>query len=111
MQQQRWLDRLSERINTSRSTRVMQEHHRLARWQDRLAAAVSGQHQHHQQRLDRLAWRLQALDPHQVLERGYAWLSDGAGQAISSAQQLQVGQTVQATLADGQVPLQVLPKP
>ena len=111
MQQQRWIDRLSERINTSRSTRVMQEHHRLARWQDRLAAAVSGQHQHHQQRLDRLAWRLQALDPYQVLERGYAWLSDGAGRAISSAQQLQVGQTVQATLVDGQVPLQVLPKP
>ena len=110
MQQHRWLDRLGERLNTSRSTRAMQERHRQQRLQVRLAAAVSGQSLQHTQRLDRLAWRLQALDPHQVLERGYAWLSNEAGQAISSAQQLHAGQTIQATLADGQVPLQVLPK-
>lgn len=111
MQQHRWLDRLSERMSTSRSTRLLQERHRQTRWQDRLAGALAGQSRQHAQRLDRLAWRLQALDPHQVLERGYAWLSDEAGQAISSAQQLQAGQTVQATLVDGQVPLQVLLKP
>jgi exodeoxyribonuclease VII large subunit len=110
MQQQRWLDRLSERMSTSHSTRLMQERHRQGRWQDRVVGALAAQTRHHQQRLDRLAWRLQALDPHQVLERGYAWLSDEAGHAISSAQQLQAGQTVQATLLDGQVPLQVLPK-
>ena len=110
MQQQRWLDRLGERISNSRSTRALQERHRLRRLQDRLVAGVSGQSRQHVHRVDQLAWRLQALDPHQVLERGYAWLSDEQGLAIASVQQLKVGQAVQATLADGQVPLQVLPK-
>lgn len=110
MQQQRWLDRLGERIANSRSTRALQERHRLRRLQDRLVAGVSGQSRQHVQRVEQLAWRLQALDPHQVLERGYAWLSDEQGLAIASVQQLKVGQAVQATLADGQVPLQVLPK-
>ena len=110
MQQHRWLDRLGERISNSRSTRALQERHRLRRLQDRLVAGVSGQSRQHVQRVDQLAWRLQALDPHQVLERGYAWLSDEQGLAIASVQQLKVGQAVQATLADGQVPLQVLPK-
>ena len=110
MQQHRWLDRLGERLSTSRSTRALQDRHRLQRLQDRLVAGVSGQSRQHVQRVDQLAWRLQALDPHQVLERGYAWLSDEQGLAIASVQQLKVGQAVQATLADGQVPLQVLPK-
>lgn len=110
MQQQRWLDRLTERISTSRGTRVLQERHRLQRMQDRLGSAMTGQTLQHGQRLERAALRLRSVDPHQVLERGYAWLSDEHGQAISSVGQLQVGQAVQATLADGQVPLQVLPK-
>lgn len=110
MHQHRWLDRLGERISNSRSTRALQERHRLQRLQDRLVAGVSGQSRQYVQRVEQLAWRLQALDPHQVLERGYAWLSDEQGLAIASVQQLKVGQAVQATLADGQVPLQVLPK-
>jgi len=110
MNQHRWLDRLGERIANSRSTRALQERHYLQRLQDRLGAGVSGQSRQHVQHVEQLAWRLQALDPHQVLERGYAWLSDEQGRAIASVQQLKVGQAVQATLADGQVPMQVLPK-
>jgi exodeoxyribonuclease VII large subunit len=53
------------------------------------------------QRLDALAARLRALDPSQVLARGYAWLSDAAGRAVTSAQQLEVGQPLQAVLQDG----------
>ena len=53
------------------------------------------------QRLDALAARLRALDPSQVLARGYAWLSDAAGRAVTSAQLLEVGQPLQAVLQDG----------
>ena len=53
------------------------------------------------QRLDALAARLRALDPSQVLARGYAWLSDAAGRAVTSAQQLEAGQPLQAVLHDG----------
>ena len=59
------------------------------------------------ERLDRAGLRLQAVDPHRVLRRGYAWLSDAEGQAITSAQGLLAGQPVRATLADGTVDLTV----
>ena len=51
---------------------------------------------------ERLAARLQALDPHRVLARGYAWLIDDAsGRAVTSARQLAPGSHLQAVLADG----------
>jgi exodeoxyribonuclease VII large subunit len=59
------------------------------------------------QRLDSLGDRLSALDPKRVLQRGYAWLSDTHGHAITSAQQVQAGQGVTAALADGRIEAQV----
>jgi len=59
------------------------------------------------QRLERAALRLSSVDPHRVLERGYAWLSDDKGQALTHADQFQPGQSVEATLSDGVVPLTV----
>ncbi len=63
--------------------------------------------QSERERLDRAGLRLQAVDPHRVLRRGYAWLSDTEGHAITSAQGLLVGQPVRATLSDGAVDLTV----
>lgn len=57
--------------------------------------------------LDQLDARLAALNPRQVLQRGYAWLSDAQGQALASVQDMAPGQRLQATLADGVVELQV----
>jgi exodeoxyribonuclease VII large subunit len=59
-------------------------------------------------RLDALQARLSALDPQQVLARGYVWLDDGQGRALISVQQLQPGQQVHAVLADGEAQMQVL---
>jgi exodeoxyribonuclease VII large subunit len=70
-----------------------------------LARALEGR----RQRLDRADLRLRLLDPSLVLQRGYAWLTDEAGHAISSVKQTFVGQAVQATLADGKVDLTVSP--
>jgi exodeoxyribonuclease VII large subunit len=81
----------------------------LQRQQDRLAMGLQTTLRQHGHRAERLEWRLAALDPQRVLERGYAWLSDEAGQAITRAGQLSVGQSVAATLADGRVPLVVRP--
>lgn len=58
-------------------------------------------------RLERAALRLELLDPSLVLQRGYAWLADDKGRAISSARQTFAGQNLQATLADGKVDLTV----
>jgi exodeoxyribonuclease VII large subunit len=59
------------------------------------------------QRLARAALRLGLLDPHLVLQRGYAWLSDDQGQTVSSVQQTSIGQHLSATLVDGTVELTV----
>jgi exodeoxyribonuclease VII large subunit len=51
--------------------------------------------------------RLKALDPAQVLQRGYAWLTQQDGTPITGVGQIHIGQNLQATLADGTVDLQV----
>ena len=60
-----------------------------------------------QAHLERLSLRLELLDPGLVLQRGYAWLQDENGRAITSTLQTQPGQAVRATLADGVVDLTV----
>jgi exodeoxyribonuclease VII large subunit len=45
--------------------------------------------------------RLAALDPRQVLQRGYAWVEDADGLPVLSVHGLLPGQTVQAVWADG----------
>ena len=59
------------------------------------------------ERLQRAGLRLNLLDPALVLRRGYAWLADEHGQAITSVRATRAGPTVTATLADGEVDLTV----
>lgn len=59
------------------------------------------------QRLDRAALRLELLDPRLVLQRGYAFLTDTDGQAVTSVRQARPGDALRATLADGAVDLTV----
>jgi exodeoxyribonuclease VII large subunit len=70
-----------------------------ARWRRAADAA--------RERLDRARLRLELLDPQLVLERGYAWLSDAQGSAVTRASQTHAGQALCATLADGEVDLMV----
>jgi exodeoxyribonuclease VII large subunit len=62
----------------------------------------------HHERLDRAALRLQLLDPALVLQRGYAWITNAEGQAVTSVQHLAPGEDVQARLADGTAEMKVL---
>lgn len=59
----------------------------------------------HRSALERLDLRLAALNPRRVLQRGYAWLTDAQGRAVTSVQAMEPGQPLQATLADGVVEL------
>jgi exodeoxyribonuclease VII large subunit len=60
-----------------------------------------------QERLARSERGLALLDPQLVLQRGYAWLADEAGATIVDAAQVQSGQALRATLANGQIDLTV----
>jgi exodeoxyribonuclease VII large subunit len=101
------LDRLALRLRSAPAAALTSGRHALERQSDRLRHGLTLAVQQQAQRCERLDWRLAALDPHRVLERGYAWLSDDAGHALTRVGQLSAGQAVQATLADGTVPLVV----
>lgn len=60
-----------------------------------------------QNRLERLALRLDGVDPHRVLQRGYAWLEDLSGRAVTHVAQASAGQALRATLGDGTLDLTV----
>ncbi|MDP2817054.1 MAG: exodeoxyribonuclease VII large subunit [Polaromonas sp.] len=63
--------------------------------------------QQHQRRLERAQLRLAPLNPTLVLQRGYAWLADMQGQAVTRVADTASGQALRATLADGEVDLTV----
>jgi len=105
--QSQTLDRLALRLQAAPSSQLTSRLHALDRQSDRLQHGLTRSVQLHAQRCDRLELRLAALDPHRVLDRGYAWLSDDSGHALTRAGQLFPGQAVQATLSDGTVPLVV----
>jgi len=73
----------------------------------RLSRAVAVSRDTRQARLAALGARLEALDPKRVLSRGYAWLEDAQGQAVTAAASLSPGQSVRAVLADGAVVAEV----
>ncbi len=106
-QHSQWLDRLAHRLQAGAQSRKTDSAYQLTRLEDRLEFSRGQQVQQRAQRLERSALRLSSVDPRQVLERGYAWLSDERGQALTHAAQFQPGQAVRATLADGDVPLKV----
>ena len=101
------LDRLALRLRTAPEAVLTAGRHGLERQSDRLQHGLTRTLEQHAQRCERMELRLAALDPHRVLERGYAWLSDESGHALTRVGQLSAGQAVQATLADGSVGLVV----
>ena len=106
-QHSQWLDRLASRLQSGVQSQLTEGVHRLDRFNDRLDFNRAQQVQQRAQRLERAALRLSSVDPHRVLDRGYAWLSDENGHALTKVGQFQAGQSVRATLADGDVPLTV----
>lgn len=60
------------------------------------------------EQLDRVASQLRALDPHAVLRRGYAWLTDDASRTVTRIGQVATGDALRATLTDGVVDLRVV---
>lgn len=106
-QHSQWLDRLASRLHSGLQAQLTGKSHQLERLNDRLRFNRGQQVPLRAQRLERAALRLASVDPRQVLQRGYAWLSDEGGEALTQAAQFQPGQAVRATLADGDVPLTV----
>ncbi len=78
-----------------------------ARLQDELPRRLSRGFDQRREHLERVASRLRLLDPALVLQRGYAWLTDTEGRAITGVSQLEVGEPVEVRLSDGVADLTV----
>ncbi|HET9024712.1 MAG TPA: exodeoxyribonuclease VII large subunit [Burkholderiaceae bacterium] len=70
-------------------------------WIAQLAAHVAGRRHAAAMRLASLDGRLQALDPHAVLKRGYAMALAGDGTVVTDAAGLQVGESLTLRFARG----------
>jgi exodeoxyribonuclease VII large subunit len=95
------LDMLAQRQRASLGRALQMRAQALDHRAQRLASAMHRGQARQVDRLESRAHRLAALDPRAVLTRGYAWIESEQGEAIVSAQALQVGQGVRAVWADG----------
>lgn len=109
----RMLDRQSQRLDMAAvrigkpSGVVSGLRHRLNSAHQRLGHAMSRDLNVKRHRVQTAELRLGLLDPTLVLSRGYAWLTDERGVALTCVNQLHPGQSVGARLADGSAELTV----
>lgn len=99
--QHQQLEALALRYRWALDKQVALKHTQLDLYAQQLTAAVPRMTQQKLQHIQNLASRLEALNPSQVLARGYAWVSDEQGHVLSAANQLTPGQRIQAQFADG----------
>ncbi|MEY4763545.1 MAG: exodeoxyribonuclease large subunit, partial [Pseudomonadota bacterium] len=105
--QQHDLRMWAHRMQQAAQQRLRQPGATLGTLADRLRRGLG---QRLQREADTLRWHqqhLQTLSPQRVLQRGYAWLQDDQGQAVTRAEQAHAGQALTAVLQDGQLPLTV----
>ena len=95
---------LAQRASRSLHQRLLALERSAQRWQ----LAGEQTQRRRRERLENVAVRLHALDPHAVLRRGYAWLTGDDGRTVTRVGQVVPGDALQATLTDGVVDLRVI---
>lgn len=106
--QQQTLFRQAQRLRLGVQSALYAERHSALSMLQRFKDVGASQRRVQQTQLQTLGQGLELMNPHRVLERGYAILSDAQGRAVTRAAQAQHGQTLQASLIDGEVDLSVL---
>ena len=104
---QRRSDELSARARRA-VPRLEGRDHLLQRRAGALANGARHLLRERQKRLQMLAARLQALDPHAVLARGYALATDAGGRIVTDATRLAAGDLLQLRFARGSAGARVL---
>jgi len=103
------LGRLQHRLQSGWMLTTQQRRNRQNMLQTQLPLALRRAIDEHRRHLQRSELSLNMLDPQLVLERGYAFLTDVQGKALTRAAQAQPGQALTATLADGALDVRVEP--
>ncbi len=95
------LSLLAHRLLSARQAHAQRARQQLQHLQERMTRAATVQQSRQVHAMQAWDARLSALNPHKVLERGFAWLTDDAGQPITRANQAHAGGKVTGVLADG----------
>jgi len=101
------LQTLGHRLAAHAPRAMQAQHARVSRAQALLQHRAALHLAAHRQHIAALDARLRALDPKQVLARGYAWLADQSGRPLMSIEQLRPELDVTATLHDGTAEMRV----
>ena len=104
---QRVLARLGQNLSHAAVLRLDREENRLNALSMALPTGLRRTLQQRQQDVVQAGARLSLLDPGLVLQRGYAWLADVHGHAVTRAGQVSPGQPLRATLVDGSLGVRV----
>ncbi len=106
-QQQAALDRIGDRIAAAASRRLAAERFASSLRAAGLRRALGQLLAARAEALARLGLRLQAADPARVLARGWVWVSDARGAAVTSATAIAPGDRLRARWSDGTADLRV----
>lgn len=109
-QQQITLGHLQARLRAALQHQAGRAAARLQAMPQRLQRAQSLQLQHRHEALLRLEQSLRHLGPQAVLERGYSLVQKADGTLVRSQRQVQTGERLQLTFADGQADAVVAPQ-
>lgn len=104
---QRWLGDLEHGLQRAVASHVERDRFRLLQLSQRFPLAVTLRRERERTKLERLQSALGHLDPQLVLQRGFSYLTDGEGKALTSVGQVSPGDRLTARLADGSLDLGV----
>ena len=102
------LDYLARRL-LSPKQQIKQQMTQVTQLRQRLSSAFVQQLLKHQQRLFRLSDSLKQLNPHAVLERGYALVQSATGALINDSAKLTKNETVKIIFAKGETKALIMP--
>ncbi len=104
---QRRLADLSHALKGSVALSLERDRQRLLNLSEAMPKATSWMMERQFSKLDGLAGALKHLDPQLVLARGFSYLTDADGRAVTSVDRVQAGRVLHARLADGSLDLSV----
>jgi len=107
--QLKWtLKELENRLErTSPLNRIQSDKQRVDELDHRLGATIQHRLQLARTQVTGLLQRMASLSPSAVLERGYAIVTNGSGQTISSVDQVRIGEALNVQVSDGDFGVQV----
>ena len=106
MRQENFLDRLQHQMTSSIMNKLTDERHHLERIQQNLPSLAERFSMKEQHRLEMLTQRLKAVDPQNVLKRGYS-ITLHNGKTVRNIADLKVGDVIETRVEKGSIKSEV----